>query len=317
MELSFKNINLLNLILKWLKPLLYLQLIVVVLSFIFSAPYFIKPKYLSWAVVYPANITSYSDESLTEQMVQVLDANQIRDGIVEKFHLMKHYDIDSSKRYAQTKIHKLYAQNVKISKTLADAVRVEVLDTDPEVAKEMVNAILDGYSQKIKSLHERRYAETVGMWTRAIDRKLVTIDSLKTRLHEMATQEGLIDFGAQASEVVKGYLGTVEGGSTKINKKRVETLKKSMDKNGGELIVLMDRLKYEDGLLTNLVSAHDIAVADLDRQETYVDVIESAYKADKKNRPIRWLIVLGSMLSAAFFSLAFLSVFESVEIKKD
>ena len=316
MELNFRNVNLLNLILKWFKLLLIIQIITILLATIFSSPMFIKPKYKSWAVVYPANITSYSDESLTEQMVQILDANKIRESIIKQFHLMKHYELDSNNRYAQTKINRLYRKNVSVSKTLADAVMVEVLDSDPEIAKQMVDAILKEYELKIKSLHERRYAETVGMWDRAISRKLFTIDSLKSRLHYLATKEGLIDFGAQASEVVKGYLGTVEGGLTKVDKKRVDALKKKIDEKGGELIIVMDRLKYEGGLLNNLIGAHDIAVADLDRQETYVDVIESAYVADKKDRPIRWIIVLGSMLSVALISLSVLAVFEGVELKK-
>ena len=316
MELNFRNINLLNLILKWFKLLLIIQIVTILLSVVFSSPTFISPKYKSWAIVYPANITSYSDESLTEQMVQVLDANQIRKSIIEQFHLFEHYKIDSNSRYAQTKIHRLYQRNVSVSKTLADAVRIEVLDTDPEIAKQMVDAILEGYALKIKSLHERRYAETVGMWDRAVARKLFTIDSLKNQLQYLATQEGLIDFNAQASEVVRGYLGTVEGGLTKVNKKRVEALKEQIDKKGGELIIVMDRLKYENGLLNNLVEAQDLATANFDRQESYVDVIESAYVADKKHSPVRWIIVLGSMLSVAIISISVLSVLEGVELKK-
>lgn len=316
MELSFKNINLLNLILKWFKLLVIVQIITILLAVIFSGPSFIKPKFKSWAVVYPANITSYSDESLTEQMVQVLGANQIRESIIRDFDLVEHYHIDPNSKYAQTKVNRLYMQFVSISKTQADAVQVQVIDSDPEVAKRMVDAILDAYAIKIKGLHETRYAETVGMWDRAIQRKLNTIDSLKNRLQFLAEKEGLLDFGAQSAEVVKGYLGTVEGGLTKVDKKRVEALKKKMDEKGGELIVLMDRLKYENGLLNNLVGAHDIAVANFDRQETYVDVIESAYVADKKDRPIRWLLVLGSMLATALISISVLSLLEGVELKK-
>ncbi len=145
MELNFRNINLLNLILKWFKLLLIIQIAAILLSAIFSSSTFITPKFKSWAVVYPANITSYSDESLTEQMVQVLDANQIRKSIIDQFRLYEHYKVDSSKRYAQTKINRLYKRNVSVSKTLADAVRVEVLDKDPEIAKQMVDAILENF----------------------------------------------------------------------------------------------------------------------------------------------------------------------------
>jgi len=316
MEAIFKNINVWNLIMKWFKLLLIIQIITAVLAVLFSSPFFIQPRFKSWAVVYPANTSSYSDESLSEQMEQVLNANQIRDHIIDQFDLWKHYNIDPSQKYAFSIIYRKYAHNVSVSKTLADAIRIQVLDTDPLIAKEMVEAIIQQYELKIKSLHEKRYAETVGMWQRAIDRKMFTIDSLKTHLQMLATQEGLIDFNAQSTEVVKGYLGTVEGGLTKVDKKRVENLKKQMDEKGGELIVTMDRLKYENGLLANLVASYDRAVADLDRQETYVDVIESPFVADKKSSPVRWIIVLGSMFSAGLLSLALLAVFDGLVLKK-
>lgn len=316
MEVIFKNINVWNLIVKWFKLLLIIQIITAILAVVLSSPFFMQPRFKSWAVVYPANTSSYSDESLSEQMEQVLNANHIRDRIIDQFDLWKHYNIDPSKKYALSTVYREYAQNVSVSKTLADAIRIQVLDTDPLIAKEMVEAIIQQYEIKIKSLHEKRYAETVGMWQRAIDRKMFTIDSLKTHLQMLATQEGLIDFNAQSTEVVKGYLGTVEGGLTKVDKKRVESLKRQMDEKGGELIVTMDRLKYENGLLANLVASYDRAVADLDRQETYVDVIESPFVADKKSSPVRWIIVLGSMFSVGLLSLALLAVFDGLVLKK-
>jgi capsule polysaccharide export protein KpsE/RkpR len=317
MELVFKNVNLINLALRWFKLLVTIQIVAILISIVFSSPVFIKPYFKSWAVVYPSNTTSYSDESLSEQMVQILNANQIRDSLIKQFSLWKHYQIDSTNSFAQTKMNRIYNRNVSVSKTLADAVQIQVTDTDPVQAKLMVDAIIKGYELKIKTLHEKRYGQTVGMWSRAVERKLTTIDSLKTRLHTLATREGLIDFDAQSAEIVKGYLGTVEGGLTKVDKKRVEELKKRMDEKGGELILVMDRLKYENGLLTGLIAAQDKAIADLDRQETYVDVIESAYVADKKCRPIRWIIVLGSMLAAALLSFTALVVFEGIELKKN
>ena len=41
-----------------------------ILAGVFSGPTFITPKFESHAIVYPANIEPYSDESETEQMLQ-------------------------------------------------------------------------------------------------------------------------------------------------------------------------------------------------------------------------------------------------------
>lgn len=314
--MNFKNINLLNLILKWFKLLLAIQVVVFIMAFVFTSSTFMKPKFKSWAVVYPANTKSYSDESPSEQMVQVFNATEIRESIIQKFHLMEHYNIEPDQKRAQGKLNLMYQRNVLVSKTLADAVRIEVHDTDPEIAKQMVNAILDAYELKVKTLQERRYGEKVGRWNRAIERKIVVIDSLKTELQKLAIRDGLMDYETQVVEVMKGYLGTADGGLANVDKKRVGELKARMDDKGGDLIVVMDRLKEENILLSDLVAEHDEALADYDAQETYIDVIESAYVTDKTSGPARWILVLGSMLFAAFLSLTFLAVFDRVELKK-
>ena len=41
-----------------------------------------------------------------------------------------------------------YSQNVKISKTPNEAVSIEVLDSDPQVACDMVNAMIELYNIK-------------------------------------------------------------------------------------------------------------------------------------------------------------------------
>ena len=75
------------------KTLLILTVVSAILGAIFSGPQFIKPKYKSLAIVYPVNIYPYSIESETEQMMQIFEASEIRDFIIRKYDLYKHWDI--------------------------------------------------------------------------------------------------------------------------------------------------------------------------------------------------------------------------------
>ena len=63
-----KNFDLLNIVLKWKKALAIVVVVTVVISS--ASTYLIKPKYKSFAIVYPANLAPYSQESSTEQMLQ-------------------------------------------------------------------------------------------------------------------------------------------------------------------------------------------------------------------------------------------------------
>ncbi len=285
-------------------------------SIVFSGPWIITPKYKSWAVVYPANISPYSEESETEQMFQILQASYVRDQVIEKFDLGKHYDISKDGKHYQTYLFLEYNENVSVSKTPGEAIRIEVLDEDPVIAKQMVEAILAAYNQKIKMLHNEKFREVVEMWGRAVERKKQTIDSLETQLNKLAVEDGLMNYESQSTEVIKGLLGTVEGGSTRINKKEVEALKTSIEEKGGLLLLTLDNIEHEGVILRELTKEYDLAYSNYDRQYTYTNEIESPYVSDKKATPVRWLIVVLTMFATLFFALVFIGILENLKIRK-
>jgi len=75
----FNSIELINLLARWKKQLMIVGLASLVLSAVFSSPFFIKPKFKSTAIVYPSNLIAYSTESATEQMLQITQSTDIRD----------------------------------------------------------------------------------------------------------------------------------------------------------------------------------------------------------------------------------------------
>ncbi len=209
MESQFYNINILQLLLKWKFHIVAIMLAAVVLSAIFSSPYFITPKYKSVAVVYPSNIAPYSDENETEQMLQIIQSNDISDSIIEKYNLPEHYKIDRNYKYYNSTILWEYAQNVSISKTPYEGVSIEVMDKDPQMACDMVNTMIDLYNLKVRTLHEEKFGEVVKMYERSLKIKKANIDSLQLRLQELAVKYGLTDIGSQSEQVTKGYLKTI------------------------------------------------------------------------------------------------------------
>lgn len=316
MESNFNNLNIINVLLRWRIHLAVILGIAFLGAVIFSSALFITPKFKSWAVVYPANISPYSEESETEQMYQILQASYIRDYVIEKFELDEHYDISKDYKYYKSTLIDEYNENVKISKTTGEAIRIEVLDKDPEIAKQMVETILDAYNQKIKMLHEKKFGEVVAMWGRALDRKKDVIDSLENQLAVLAREDGLIDYNAQSTEVVKGLLGTVEGGSTRINSAEVRKLRSSIIAKGGLLKLTMEAVEHEAINLRELTKEYDIAYSNYDRQYTYTNVIESPFVADKKSFPVRWLIVVLTMFTTLFLALVIIGIIENIRIRK-
>ena len=312
MESQFYNINILQLLLKWKFHIVAIMVLAVVLATIFSGPYFITPKFKSTAVIYPSNISPYSDENETEQMLQVMQSNDISDSIIEKFNLPKHYKISKDYKYYNSTILWEYAQNVSISKTPYEGVSIEVMDKDPQMACDMVNTMIDLYNLKVRTLHEEKFGEVVSMYERSLKKKKANIDSLQMRLQVLGVKYGLTDIGSQSEQVTKGYLKTLDGGGASgVNNKEVQLLKKNIEEKGGELIVLHNLIGSETIKYVDLKHEYELASMDYDRKFTYTNVITEPFVADKKSSPVRWLIVVVTALASFFVALIAILIFEN------
>jgi hypothetical protein len=69
-------------------------IIAIVLAAIFSSPFFITPKFKSSARVYPSNISAISEESETEQMLEIMNSADIKLKMMKAFNLDEVYKID-------------------------------------------------------------------------------------------------------------------------------------------------------------------------------------------------------------------------------
>ena len=139
-------------LIRWRKPLLIIVLFATLASSIFSSSYFIDPKYKSTVIFFPTASTSISrailddnvsdkqdllafgEEEQAEQMLQILNSDEIRSKIIEKYDLMRHYGIDINSKYPQTQLISEFEDNISFRQTEYLSIRIDVLDTDPEMA---------------------------------------------------------------------------------------------------------------------------------------------------------------------------------------
>lgn len=318
MDNYFSNIHLMKIFLKWKWHLLAIAVIAALLAAIFSSSLFIKPRFKSYALVYPSNIAPYSDESESEQMLQWLLSQDIRDSIMKKFNLPEHYRIDTNDRYYQSTMQYLYNKNVKISKTQWESIEIVVTDTDPVIARDMVLAIIDFGNAKIRSIHREKYTEVATSMEKTLLEKKAQLDSVESALSELRKTYELIDYESQAREITRGYLRTVDGSnSTNINMKDVLRLKENFESKAGQMAILTQRRNDILRIYSEFELAYDKAVYDASKKFTFTNIITPPVIADKKSTPVRWLIVLYAVAASLFFSLVVISVIENRKINMD
>ncbi len=353
-----ESYSLLFLLVRWRKPLIIVLLSTLIISFVFSGPLFITPKYKSSVIFFPSStnsiskaildenstekqdILAYGEEEQAEQMLQILNSDDIRNAIISKYDLLNHYEINKTEAFPLTTLYRIFKENISFSRTEFMSVRIDVLDTDPQLAADMANdiaSLLDSMKIKIQSA---RVQEAYHIVKSSYDEKLNSIrikeDSLK-QLREL----GMMDYYTQ-NEIVSTEFTTAstifenetaslkvlqqyrdENDTSIINTKarikgadaRIKYLNgqlHNLAKYGGASMSLNQQLAIDREDLSRIKKQLDKVEVDLNHNMTPKFIVNKAEKAEKKSYPIRWLIVLLSLAVTFLLSIVTLLIIERV-----
>ncbi len=320
MEKYFNNKSIVLILWKWKWHLGVVVVAAVLLAALFSSSLFITPKFSSKAIIYPSNVAPYSEESETEQLLQWLQARDIKDSMIQKFDLGKHYEIGKDYEHYYSTLLYEYSQNVSITKTQYESIEIEVLDKDPQQAKDMVETLIELVNNKIRRIQRAKYEEVVEINKRLMHEKEKEIDSVRSIIQNLGKNYGIIDVENQAQEVTEGYLRTVDGNASRINTQGVNRLKSNLEEKGGEFLVYR---AYIVNLMTRyneIKAQYEQAYKDVNKQFTFTNTVTAPFVSDKKAYPVRWLIVLYTVVAALILSLVVIAIIEnkrSMELFKE
>ncbi|MCW3102884.1 MAG: hypothetical protein JWO09_1324 [Bacteroidetes bacterium] len=286
---------------KWKIQFIVITVVAAAAAAIFSSEFFIKPRYKSSATVYPANVVSFSEESTTEQILQMLQSTYIRDAVIRKFSLAAHYNIDTAAKEGHAALYGMYRTFVSIAKNQYESVDIEVTDTDPKMASDMVNEIIFQLNNKISTLHKEKSREVLRIVEGQMNSKKQQLDSLDKDLQELRVKYQILDYNIQVKEVTQGYMKSLASGR---GSKDIDVMMRNLEEKGGEYY--RTKVLY-DGVLAgyNTVrTEYDNVLRELNKQFSYTYVVSTPTPSDKKAYPVRWLIVLISVVAANMFLFA-------------
>ena len=302
MDNNYNNLSLIQLIYKWKWHIIIITVVAAICGAIFSGATFITPLYKSEAIAYPANISPYSDESETEQMLQIINSQSIADSIIEKYDLWTDYKIDRNYQFAKTYMMLEYHDKIKISKTPYEAVSIVVNDKDPQVACNIARDILNFYDQKVAKLHRDKVSEVVSMYAQQLELKQQDIENLKQQLADLGTNYGMANYVGQSREITRGYIN----GSSKATE-----LMHNLEQYGPEAIDLENKIIAEATTYVDVKLDYEQQLRFYNSNLTYSNIVTEPYPADKKSYPVRWVVVALSALGAFLITLLVLFVIEN------
>lgn len=308
------------------KHLTIIGIIAIVLSAIFSGPYFITPLYKSTVILYPTasnsiskvllsdnfnnskDILEFGEIEQTEQMLQVLNSNKIRDRIINKYRLLEHYEILPDSKYKLTRLHEEYENNFTFRRTEYMAVKITVYDKNPQLAANMANDVAELVDSTINTMQKKiaikAYKIVEAEYNNLKHEIKVKEDSL-TVLREY----GVHDYESQ-SEMFNRQLAMEMAEGNEASIVRLEKKLETLAKYGGPYVSLRDALEHDKKQLSELKAKYEEAKVDATESLPHTFVINTAYKAEKKSYPIRWLIVVISTIAALLLAVILFSVID-------
>lgn len=227
---SFDSITILGFFYKWRKEILIICGVAAIAAVVFSGPFFIKPKFKSTVILYPATTNSISkallnensfdrddplafgEEEEAEQLIQVLYSDDIRDEIIRKYDLMQHYDIDSTSKTKYTKLFKKFSDNISFRRTEYMSVEIQVLDTDPEMAAKIANDIANLLDLRKNTIQREQALKGLRIVEAQFEGKKAYVNQLNDSLNFFRSQ-GVFDYDLQTDHLMEQYVAASAGKS--------------------------------------------------------------------------------------------------------
>lgn len=300
----FNNQRILDIIWKRKFHFIVIGIIAVVLAAIFSSATFITPRFKSTIKAYPSNLGEMSDESYTEQMIEIMSSVDLKLKMIDAFRLDTVYKIPRESPQYQTNILDKYGDRVNIRQTDYEAVTATVFDADPVRAVRMCDSIIHFYNRKVHSMYSVKNVEMMRILEESMSKRQRECDSIIPILGEYRSRNQFMNPETLAPEVTRGYmLALAEGRENAAGTREIRKIYDNMLEKGAHSQLLESRFNYLITSMDSLRKEIDFHYSEVNKNITYSIIVDKPIVADKKAYPVRWLIVALSLASAMFVAL--------------
>jgi len=302
------SFNLINLVVRYRKALLITAIAAIIISSIISLS--MTSLFRSEVVLYPTtNVVEsqpllatqrrasalFGDETATEKVLQILSSDEIKNYLIKKYDLIKHYGIGENTKYKYTLLGIKMNKYIVSRKTQYNSIEISVLDPDAGVASTIANDIVQRvdtvFNQIVKEAGRKSCIALYNSYNEQLIRVRSLEDSLKT-------------ISRKGSSAV--YPGNLKAGMENSN------WGVAVGQYSPDFLRLINMFESENKNLSDIGSRLTEAKMVADQDLPYVYIINAAQVSEKKALPKRSLIVIASTLSTILLLTFILGLFDSV-----
>ncbi len=302
---------------KWRKPVLIVCGIAIVGSVVITDPHIMRPYFEANSSFYPLNPQMTSSGTLfsggdnylfggsadVDRILSIAGSAPLELHIVKRFDLFKHYKIDSAhERYPIYSVLKELEDNYTYEKNDKGAVVIVIQDHDRFLAAQMVNEIVNKIDQTNRDLLNENKKKILAIYKNKLRDKEAEVKNLTDTIFNLKQQHNLYTDISDLPSQIKNS----QGQRTAAYQAASERVK-----------VLEEKKKGAIRELNNNIVEYEQYKASINTDVPTLFVLDKAFPPERKSKPIRWLIVMGSALvSFILCALAILLIERFTAIKE-
>jgi len=164
--------------------------------------FFIPKNYLSTAIIYPYNSHTQNNiisnpqfgyEVETEQLLQLLESQTMRDRTIEKFKLYDYYDMDTTNPEWKSLLALKYIKDITFFRSKYLSVVINVTTKDPQLSADIANYQVNEVNSYRESIFEENRRNQFNNIKKNHDKSKVKLELLKKTIYDIkGGDEGLL-----------------------------------------------------------------------------------------------------------------------------
>lgn len=324
------------------KYLLYIVAVVVlscIAAIVLTMPAFYPPEYNSSLVVFThaperydmdniferqPGMYTYGDSKEAEKMINIAESEELQLAVIDSLDLWSAYGIDKEND-AHPKFYVLenYRGNVSVKRVSGNGIQIDAYATDPQLAADIVNTVvylLNQFNRQMMHGSKGPLVQVLSQGEAELEARINELsDSVRTIRKKYHILRSLTQSEVMAEQVLiaQGELAEAEARSgansapARAKRRKLEALTESGP--------TMNLASFQEGLdlvmtLEEQIQTMSQELGFLRRRAQYIQTLSAseyntivvpskALPADKKARPVRWVIMVAAFLVSFLVSV--------------
>jgi len=292
MNSAFNIIEVIKIALRWKRQIIIASVLAIIGSVIIAL--LLPNYYQSTAIIYPSSpalldrqnlfstqasdvpIDYFGTEHDADRLLSIAKASPMAAYIIYKYNLKGHYKIDTNGKYPEYEVNREFKDNFKAIKNEYSAIEITIIDTDKDLAAQIVNDIVAKIDQENKQLILSNKIKTLEVLEGSLKKMSAEINTLTDSIIFLRQKYRLIQQRAFSLKAIMAI-------------EKITTLEKKKE-NALDEYNKRSNLYEQYNVITN-------------SNASSIYIVEDAYPSEKKVKPVRWLIVVSSFLITFFLSV--------------